>query len=168
MATPPFGGHRTFIWFTPRRRAATEYELYTVGQQSDPAQWLHVGWPIRFDDGREPYTASSTAIGCGNWPGYRDPAGLWQRPYVASANHTEQANMPLSSALLIPCLQKVRMSSVENVPERNGYDGGLSHDGAGHGLLPPLRVELTPAGLTATRRPRRPAPRRSAPAEPGR
>jgi methane monooxygenase component A beta chain/propane monooxygenase small subunit len=35
--------------------------------------------------------ASSTAIGCGNWFGYRDPAGLWQRPYVASANHTEQA-----------------------------------------------------------------------------
>ena len=44
-----------------------------------------------FDDGREPYTASSTAIRCGNWAGYRDPAGLWQRPYVAAANHTEQA-----------------------------------------------------------------------------
>ena len=91
VATPPFEGHRTFTWFTPRRRAATEYELYTVGQQSDPGQWLHVGWPIRFDDGREPYTASSTAIRCGNWAGYRDPAGLWQRPYVAAANHTEQA-----------------------------------------------------------------------------
>jgi methane monooxygenase component A beta chain/propane monooxygenase small subunit len=91
VATPPFEGHRTFTWFTPRRRAATEYELYTVGQQSDPGQWLHVGWPIRFDDGREPFMASSTAIGCGNWFGYRDPAGLWQRPYVASANHTEQA-----------------------------------------------------------------------------
>ena len=91
VATPPFEGHRTFTWFTPRRRAATEYELYTVGQQSNPGQWLHVGWPIRFDDGREPYTASSTAIRCGNWAGYRDPAGLWQRPYVAAANHTEQA-----------------------------------------------------------------------------
>ncbi|HEX6521934.1 MAG TPA: hypothetical protein VF070_18295 [Streptosporangiaceae bacterium] len=74
MAKPPFGGHRTFTQFTPRRRAATEYELYTVGQQSSPEQWLHVGWPIRFDDGREPYTASSTAIRCGNWPDYRDPA----------------------------------------------------------------------------------------------
>ena len=100
VVTPPFEGHRTFTWFTPRRRAATEYELYTVGQQSDPGQWLKVGWPIRFDDGREPYTASSTAIGCGNWPGYRDPAGLWQRPYVASANHTEQALARLIPAAL--------------------------------------------------------------------
>ena len=71
VVTPPFEGHRTFAWFTPRRRAATEYELYTVGQQSNPGQWLHVGWPIRFDDGREPYTASSTAIRCGNWAGCR-------------------------------------------------------------------------------------------------
>jgi hypothetical protein len=71
VATPPFEGHRTFTWFTPRRRAATEYELYTVGQQSTPDQWLHVGWPIRFDEGREPYTASSTAIRCGNWHDYR-------------------------------------------------------------------------------------------------
>jgi len=97
VATPPFEGHRTFTWFTPRRRAATEYELYTVGQQSTPEQWLRVGWPILFDDGREPYTASSTAIGCDNWHDYRDPAGLWQRPYVASANHTE-----LALARLIP------------------------------------------------------------------
>jgi methane monooxygenase component A beta chain/propane monooxygenase small subunit len=91
VTTPAFDGHRTFTWFTPRRRAPTEYELYTVGQQSSPEQWLNVGWPIRFDDGREPYTVSSTAIRCGNWTDYRDPAGLWQRPYVAAANHTEQA-----------------------------------------------------------------------------
>ena len=80
VAKPSFDGHRTFTRFTPRRRAATEYELYTVGQQSSPEQWLHVGWPIRFDDGREPSTASSTAIRCGNWPDYRDPAGLSQWP----------------------------------------------------------------------------------------
>jgi methane monooxygenase component A beta chain/propane monooxygenase small subunit len=91
VATPTFEGHRTFTWFNPRRRRATEYELYTVGQQSSPQQWLNVGWPIRFDDGREPYTAASTVIRCGNWEDYRDPAALWQRPYVASANHEEQA-----------------------------------------------------------------------------
>lgn len=45
VATPAFAGHRTFTWFTPRRRTATEYELYTVGQQSSPEQWLNVGWP---------------------------------------------------------------------------------------------------------------------------
>lgn len=91
VAIPAFEGHRTFTWFTPQRRRATEYELYTVGQQSSPQQWLDVDWPIRFDDGREPYTASSTAIRCGNWHDYRDPAALWQRPYIAAANHEEQA-----------------------------------------------------------------------------
>lgn len=91
MAISTFEGHRTFTWFTPRRRNATEYELYTVGQQSSPSQWLNVDWPIRFDDGREPFTASSTAIRCGNWHDYRDPAQLWQRPYVVAANHEEQA-----------------------------------------------------------------------------
>lgn len=78
-------------------RANTSCTPYTVGQQSTPEQWLHVGWPILFNDGREPYTASSTAIRCGSWHDYRDPAGLWQRPYVASANHTE-----LALARLIP------------------------------------------------------------------
>ena len=91
VVTPPFEGHRTFAWFTPRRRAATEYELYTVGQQSNPGQWLHVGWPIRFDDGREPYTASSTASGAVTGPATAIPPGFRQRPYVAAANHTEQA-----------------------------------------------------------------------------
>jgi hypothetical protein len=91
VAIPAFEGHRTFTWFTPQRRRATEYELYTVGQQSSPQQWLNVDWPIRFDDGREPYTASSTVIRCGNWHDYRDPAALWQRPYIAAANHEEQA-----------------------------------------------------------------------------
>jgi hypothetical protein len=37
-----------------------------------------------------------------------------------------KANMPLSSALLIPCPQKVRMSSVENVPERKYALAGVS------------------------------------------
>jgi alkene monooxygenase beta subunit len=67
VATPIFDGDRTFTWFTPRRRTATDYELYTVGQYSDPGHWLRVGWPIRFDAGREPFTASSTAIRCDNW-----------------------------------------------------------------------------------------------------
>ena len=91
MAAPIFQGHRTFAWFTPRRRNATEYELYTVGQQSGPEQGLAVDWPIRFDDGRAPFTASSTEVRCSNWQDYRDPAQLWQRPYVVAANHEEQA-----------------------------------------------------------------------------
>ena len=48
------GQPRTFVWFTPARRKPTEYELYTVGQQSGPQDWLDVDWPLRFDNGRAP------------------------------------------------------------------------------------------------------------------
>jgi hypothetical protein len=43
VATPAFDGHRTFTWFTPRRRTATDYELYTVGRHPTLERWLHVG-----------------------------------------------------------------------------------------------------------------------------
>lgn len=91
MTTPSFEGYRTFVWFTPQHRHATEYELFTVGQQSSPAQWLTVDWPIRFDDGREPFTSASTAVRSTRWEDYRDPAQMWQRPYVVAADHEEQA-----------------------------------------------------------------------------
>jgi hypothetical protein len=88
---PLLEGHRKFAWFEPARKGSpSEYESYTLGQQSSPKRGLHVDWPVRFDDGREPFTESSTAIRCSNWEGYRDPAQTWQRPYVASINHEQQ------------------------------------------------------------------------------
>ena len=84
-------GKRTFTWFTPQGRRPTEYELYTVGQMSSPKEWLRVGWPVRFDDGREPYVEESTAIRSSRWRDWRDPSGLWQRPYVQVTNFDEQA-----------------------------------------------------------------------------
>jgi hypothetical protein len=91
-AKPPLlEGHRRFAWFEPIRKGSpSEYESYTIGQQSSPQRGLHVGWPVRFDDGREPFTESSTAIRCSDWGGYRDPAQTWQRPYVAAINHEQQ------------------------------------------------------------------------------
>jgi len=87
-----FEGHRRFAWFEPAKKGSpSEYESYTLGQQSSPKRGLHVGWPVRFDDGREPFTENSSAIRCSNWEGYRDPAQTWQRPYVASINHEQQA-----------------------------------------------------------------------------
>src|SRR5215831_4705374 len=53
-------GYRRFTWFTPAGRHPTDYENLTVGQQSSPAEWLHVGWPVHFDDGRDPFTVQST------------------------------------------------------------------------------------------------------------
>lgn len=93
-------GNRKFVWFEPTRRFATEYEMFTIGQQSSPSQWLDVDWPLRFDDGRPPYRVESTAVRCSDWEGFRDPAQLWYRPYVAATNDEEQALERLIPAAL--------------------------------------------------------------------
>ncbi len=84
-------GRRTFTWFTPRGRRPTEYELFTVGQQSTPKEWLRVGWPLHFDDGRDPYVDESTKVRSSHWRDWRDPFQVWQRPYVQVSNFEEQA-----------------------------------------------------------------------------
>jgi hypothetical protein len=90
-AKPLLEGHRRFAWFEPAKKGSpSEYESYTLGQQSSPKRGLHVGWPVRFDDGREPFTENSSAIRCSHWEQYRDPAQTWQRPYVAGINHEQQ------------------------------------------------------------------------------
>jgi methane/phenol/toluene hydroxylase len=98
---PEFDGFRNFIWFTPERRKPTEYENYTVGQQSSPEQWLDVDWPLRYDDGSPPWDDSSSAVKLTKWFDYRDPNKTWQRPYVSQANEDEQA-----LARLLPVLTK--------------------------------------------------------------
>jgi len=43
-ATETSDGFRTFVWFTPEKRKPTEYESYTVGQQSGPSSgWTWTG-----------------------------------------------------------------------------------------------------------------------------
>jgi methane monooxygenase component A beta chain/propane monooxygenase small subunit len=90
-ATETSDGFRTFVWFTPEKRKPTEYEMYTVGQQSSPEHWLDVDWPLRFDDGRAPWDDSSSAVISTQWSDFRDVNRTWQRPYVSDANHDEQA-----------------------------------------------------------------------------
>jgi hypothetical protein len=98
---PEFDGFRTPLWFAPEKRKATEYEHYTVGQQSSPEQWLDVDWPLRYDDGRPPWSDDSSAIKTKTWADYRDPNKTWQRPYVSQTNQDEQA-----LARLVPVLVK--------------------------------------------------------------
>lgn len=105
---PEFEGFQTFVWFTPERRKPTEYELYTVGQQSSPEQWLDVDWPLRFDDGRAPWTDDSSAIKTTKWFDWRDPNKTWQRPYVSQANQDEQALVRL-----LPVLTKGSASGLD-------------------------------------------------------
>jgi Methane/Phenol/Toluene Hydroxylase len=106
---PLFEGHRRFTWFDLGRKGpASEYENYTLGLQSNPQGWLHVGWPVRFDDGREPFTENSSAIRCSSWGGYRDPAQTWQRPYVSAINHEQQTlGRLLQSALADGIAQQI-------------------------------------------------------------
>ena len=97
---PALPGNRKFVWFSSRRKTPSEYESYTVGQLSGPHQWLDVDWPVRFDDGRPPYTEDSTAVRSSDWQAYRDPAQLWQRPYVSMSSVEEQALSYLVPAAL--------------------------------------------------------------------
>jgi methane monooxygenase component A beta chain/propane monooxygenase small subunit len=96
----PLDGHRTFTWFTPQKKRPTEYEVTTVGLHSDPERWLQVGWPVVFDNGRPPFTPDSTALRCQRWEDFRDPSGLWQRPYVARLNREEQTLETLTGEAL--------------------------------------------------------------------
>lgn len=84
-------GNRKFSWFKSAKSSPSEYEAYTVGQRSSPLRWLQVGWPVRFEDGSEPFSENSTAIRSVDWEVYRDASQLWQRPYVAATNHEQQA-----------------------------------------------------------------------------
>ena len=91
MTTANLSGNRHFTWFKPERRRPTDYESYTLGQQSGPHQWLDVDWPLCFDDGQEPFTAAASEIKCTTWDQFRDPMKVWQRPYVSRNNNEEQA-----------------------------------------------------------------------------
>ncbi|MGE3288398.1 MAG: hypothetical protein AB7J32_20190 [Pseudonocardia sp.] len=102
-----YEGDRTFTWFTPVRRKPSEYELYTVGQQSAPGHWLDVGWPVHYDNGDPPWSDASSAVRTTLWAQYRDPSRTWQRPYVSTSNQDEQA-----LGRLLPVLVKVSATTL--------------------------------------------------------
>lgn len=83
-------------------RRRSQYELFSVGQQPSVERWLQVDWPVRFSDGRAPWTSESTALRSGRWDEFRDPAQTWQRPYVATHNHFEQAISTFLPEMLSP------------------------------------------------------------------
>jgi methane monooxygenase component A beta chain/propane monooxygenase small subunit len=108
-------GHREFTWFTPCGRHPTDYENLTVGQQSSPAEWLHVGWPVRFDDGRDPFTEDSTRVRSCHWRDWRDPFQVWQRPYVQNTNFEEQALEHVSPVVLDTGLRQINKTWLHEI-----------------------------------------------------
>ncbi len=91
MNAANLSGNRHFTWFKPERRKPSDYESYTIGQQSGPHQWLDVDWPLCFDDGQVPFSETASQIKCTAWDQFRDPLKVWQRPYVSRNNYEEQA-----------------------------------------------------------------------------
>jgi Methane/Phenol/Toluene Hydroxylase len=108
-------GHREFTWFTPSGRHPTDYENLTVGQQSSPSEWLHVGWPVHFDDGRDPFTEDSTRVRSSHWRDWRDPFQVWQRPYVQNTNFEEQALEHISPVVLDTGLEQINKTWLREV-----------------------------------------------------
>lgn len=84
-------GNRSFAWVKPAGKRPTEYEDLTVGQQSSPGLYAFQGWPIRFNDGRDPYTEDSTVIRSSDWYAFRDPNQTMNRGYIAGVNESEKA-----------------------------------------------------------------------------
>lgn len=87
----PLSNRRTFTWYRPAGRSPTEYEDLTCGQQSDPAHYAYQGWPIRFDDGRDPVHAGSTVLRSTDWFAFRDPSHTTNRGYVSSTHEVERS-----------------------------------------------------------------------------
>lgn len=82
---------RDFIWYEPKGKVRTLYEDLTVHEQSSPEHFAFQGWPIRFDDARDPITNDSTAIRSSDWFGYRDPNKTMNRTYISSTSHEEES-----------------------------------------------------------------------------
>jgi hypothetical protein len=89
---PPseFSGKRTFSWIKSASRRPSEYEIVTVGLQSSPEEWLHVDWPLRFEDGRAPWNEDASRVRTTTLSSYRDPAEIWQRIYVEDTNQQQR------------------------------------------------------------------------------
>ena len=56
-------GNRHFTWFQPAGRRPTQYEAYSVGQQSNPSEWLHVDYEPQLAPFYEPCGFRPTAAG---------------------------------------------------------------------------------------------------------
>ena len=76
---------RGFLYFMPQKRRASLYEELTVDTQPSVTRHLTGGWLLSFSDGRGTHSLGSTALRVKDWFDWRDPAGLWERPFYQQA-----------------------------------------------------------------------------------
>jgi Methane/Phenol/Toluene Hydroxylase len=82
---------RDFTYITPSKRRLTEYEAVTLRQQWETGGFDKGGHFLVPADGRAPWRAESTALKHPDWFAFRDPAQLWQRPYVRLQGEQERS-----------------------------------------------------------------------------
>ncbi|MCK9251019.1 MAG: hypothetical protein M0P31_18815 [Solirubrobacteraceae bacterium] len=90
---------RQFRYFTPAKRRASLYEDVTCDTQPSVHRHLLRGWPLCFEDGRTTWDDRSTALKSRDWFAFRDPLGLWERPfYQLGARAEAQIDAAVASA----------------------------------------------------------------------
>lgn len=82
---------RDFTYIKPSKRRLSEYEAVTCYTQLDPDGTDRGGWMSLGPTGQVPWRKESTRLVHPNWFEFRDPAGLWQRPYVRLQAEQERA-----------------------------------------------------------------------------
>ena len=90
---------RGFFYFTPQKRRASLYEELTIDTQISNYRHLKGGWLTAFEDGRAPHSLGSTQIRVKEWFDWRDPAGLWERPfYQQAAGYAREQETAIAAA----------------------------------------------------------------------
>jgi hypothetical protein len=90
---------RGFFYFTPQKRRASLYEELTIDTQISNYRHLKGGWLTAFEDGRGAHSLGSTRIQVKDWFDWRDPAGLWERPfYQQAAGYAREQETAIAAA----------------------------------------------------------------------
>ncbi|MHB8694113.1 MAG: ferritin family protein [Solirubrobacteraceae bacterium] len=90
---------RGFFYFTPQKRRASLYEELTIDTQISNDRHLKGGWLTAFEDGRAAHSLGSTEIRVKEWFDWRDPAGLWERPfYQQAAGYAREQESAIAAA----------------------------------------------------------------------
>jgi len=76
---------RGFLYFTPQKRRPSLYEEVNLDTQPSPHRHMPSGWLLSFEDGRGTHSLGSTALRVKDWYDWRDPGGLWERPFYQQA-----------------------------------------------------------------------------------
>jgi hypothetical protein len=79
------GERRGFFYFEPAKRRASLYEETTADTQLSTERFINFGWTISFPDGRGTHSLGSTRMRVKDWFAWRDPSGLWERPFYQEA-----------------------------------------------------------------------------------